>query len=138
MDDCQGIAYEGRLAAQQGPERHAQTVDVRAGIDALLTGGVRELLGTGKGRCAHEGVARVVGPEHIVVGTHRLGQAPVDHLDVQRRLGLQRAHQHQVAGLEVAVYQPMRLRRRQGAGHLHAHFQDFLGRQGTATLHPFG
>ena len=87
VDAFQRVAHEGHFAAEQIPEGHPQAVNVAARVNALLASGSSvELLRAGESRRAHEPAARVVGSEQRVGrDVDRLGQAPVDDLDVQRR-----------------------------------------------------
>src|SRR5882724_7834706 len=123
-------APKGRPATEQIPKGRAQGINVRAGVEQDLARA--ELLRAGEVRCAGKSNASLV----VVSQSHddRLGQTKIDHFDNQciRIAGIV-TNDHQIAGLEIPMHQPMRLGGDEGAGHLDGYLQGEIRRNEAIT-----
>src|SRR6266550_2835736 len=123
-------APKGRLATEQIPKGRAQRINVRARVEQGLARA--ELLRAGEVGCAGKSNASLL----VVSQSHddRLGQTEIDHFDNQciRVVGIV-TDDHQIAGLEIPMHQPMRLSRDEGAGHLDGYLQGKIRRNEAIT-----
>src|SRR5262245_60303257 len=118
-------AMKGRPATEQIPKGRAQGINVRADVGQ---GPARaQLLWAGEVGCAGKSNASLV----VVSQSYgdRLGQTKIDHLDNQCiRVARIVTNDHQIAGLEIPMHQPMRLSRDEGPGHLDGYLQGEIRR----------
>jgi hypothetical protein len=119
-DGNHGIAHEWRSPDQHFVEHDAKTVEVGAAVDGEVLRLLRRqvLGGAGNGSCLRE-----VGVSCCV------RNAEVDHLDVPIRFD------QDVVRLDVAVHQPLPMRRLQCRGHLRRDVERLVFRQGSPTPH---
>ena len=104
-------AGKRRLPGEHVPERDAERIDVRPGIDFLFL----ELLRAGEMRRADEAAHAEGGGVFAVGGDRGLGQAEVDDLGDQLVVFFD---EHEIRRLDVAMHEPVLRGGIEGAGHL--------------------